>query len=118
MLEQVTLIINDGPGKVMAWNAFRLACALAQDKVPLYVFLLDDGVYTAKKGQNPPEGLEELDLTLKLQELLAQGVRVEACGTCLKARGITQTELLEGVTAVGMKDLAKMVQESAKVLTF
>lgn len=119
-MDTVTLILNTAPyGDERVWNALRLAKALmtGTEKMKVNVFLLGDAVSTAKTGQKPPEGYYNLEKMLK--ELVDQGAKVVACITCIKARGLSQKELLPGVrvgTTTG--DLVRWVKESQKVLTF
>ncbi len=99
------------------WNAFRVGltlCSVARE-LRLNVFLLGDGVVAAKKGQKPPEGY---NLGKMAADLVARGVKVAACGTCIRARGLTEEDLLEGVEVGTMTMLAKWVEESQKVLSF
>jgi uncharacterized protein involved in oxidation of intracellular sulfur len=120
MAEMLTMILQSPPyGDEKDWNALRLAKALITATIGMKVniFLLGDAVTAAKKGQKPPEGYYNLETMLK--ELIANGVNVVACRTCVNSRGITPQELIEGVrvgTTVG--DLAQWVKESPKVLTF
>ena len=81
------------------------------------IFLTGDAVTTAKKGQKPPKGYYNLENML--QDLIKNGVDVVACNTCTAARGLTQSELIEGViigSTVG--DLAKWIKKSQKVLAY
>ena len=117
-MEKATLIVNEGPGSLKAWNALRLAAALVGEKFQVTIFLMDDGTYVAKVGQNPVPGLSELNLAKKLEELISMGVKVLACGVCINARGMEEKELLAGVPVVSMVDLAKSIKESSRVLVF
>ncbi len=117
-MDNVTIIINEGPGSLKAWNALRLAAALIGEKISVLLFLLDDGTYIAKGDQKPVTGLAELDLAKKLKELMEMGARVQACGVCTNARGLKGEELVPGVPVVSMVDLAKAVKESRQVLVF
>ena len=117
-METITLILQSAPyGDERIWNAFRLARSLITHSIGMKVniFLTGDAVTTAKKGQRPPDGYYHLENMLK--ELIQKGIEVVACNTCIAARGLTQSELIEGVkigSTVG--DLAKWVKESQKVL--
>ncbi len=119
-LETVTMILQSAPyGDERIWNALRLARALISAAIGLNVniFLTGDAVTMAKKGQKPPESYYNLEKMLK--ELIRQGVQVVACRTCMAARGLIQSELIEGVqvgTTVG--NLAKWVKESQKILSY
>jgi len=50
--------------------------------------------------------------------LLAKDVPFVACSTCLKVCGISKEKLIDGIVEGHMSDLAKLVKESDKVLTF
>ena len=117
-MEKVTLIINEGPTSLKAWNALRLAAGLLGEKMQVTIFLLDDGTYVAKSGQSPVPGLSELNLAKKLEELVSMGVKVLACGVCTSARGLEEKELVAGIPVVSMVDLAKSIKESSRVLVF
>jgi len=78
--------------------------------------LLEDGVSTAKKGQNPPAGYYNLERMLK--ELIERGVAVRACGTCCTARGLSQEDLMSGVKISGIMALANWIKKSQHVLSF
>ena len=119
-LDTLTMLIQSAPyGDEKVWNAFRLAQALITASIGMKVniFLTGDAVTTAKKGQKPPKDYYNLEVMLR--ELLKKGVKVVCCYTCISARGLTKSELIEGVvvgSTVG--DLAKWVKESQKVISF
>jgi len=115
--ETVTIILNETAyGKERAWNALRLAMAMMTKDMKVKIFLLEDGVSVAKKGQRPPEGYYNLEKMLT--QLVQNGAKVRACSTCLQARGLSQSELVEGVEAGKLLDLVEWVKESKKVLSF
>jgi len=78
------------------------------------VFLMADAVLTAKCGQKTPEGFCER----MLKRLLAAKGRVLLCGTCMHARGIGETGLVEGARRSTMDELAAATIEADKVLVF
>ncbi len=117
--ETLTIILNDAPyGTERTWNALRLASASASEagKMHINLFLLGNAVSLAKKGQNTPEGYYNIEKMLT--NLIKIGVKVRACGTCLRARGLNQNDLIEGVEIGTMMILAKWVKESRVVLSF
>lgn len=117
-MEKATIVINEGPGNLKAWNALRLASALLGEKFKVYIFLLDDGTFMAKVGQKPVAGLSELNLAKKLEELIEMGAEVQACGVCASARGLEDKDLVAGIPIVSMVDLAKAIKDSSRVLVF
>ena len=114
----LTIIANDAPyGNERTWNALRLANTSASESVGMQVklFLMGDSVSAAKKGQSTPEGYYNLEKMLV--EAVQKGVEIKACGTCLKARGISDGELVDGVHRGTMMILANWVKESEKVVS-
>ncbi|MBI1820291.1 MAG: DsrE family protein [Nitrospirae bacterium] len=117
-MDMITLIIQDTPyGTEKPWNALRLAQALmTAEETRLNIFLLGDGVGMAKLGQEVPAGY--YNLGKMLEQLIAKGVDVQACGTCCKVRGLKTENLIHGVVIGVMADLARWVKESKQVMTF
>ena len=117
-MQTVLVIINSpGYGSENVYNALRLARALLDEpEIEVSVFLMGDAVVAAKKGQDTPTGY--YNLAKMLLSLTQKGVGVSLCGTCMDARGIQETELVDGTRRGSMKELAGLVHMSGKVLTF
>jgi len=114
----VTIIINEGPAKLRAWNGLRTAGALVGEGFKVRVFLMDDGVYLAKTGQDPIPGLAALNSEEHLQKLMELGVEISCCGLCFHARGLSREEILPNIPIASLPDLAKAIKASRHVLTF
>jgi uncharacterized protein involved in oxidation of intracellular sulfur len=114
----VLLILNDGPyGTERSYNGLRLALALAKtEETTVRVFLMADAVACAKPGQTTPEGYYNVGRMLK--GLTSRGVEVGACGSCMDARGYTDTDLADGICRSSMPQLAAWTLEADKVVTF
>lgn len=114
---KVTIIINDAPyGTEKAWNAIRYADSLLARDVRVNIFLMADAVSCAKTGQAVPTGYYNIEQALV--KLIEKGVNVKSCGTCCKARGLSQNDIVEGAEIGKMLDLADWTVESDKVITF
>jgi len=72
-------------------------------------------VLCAKVGQKVPEGF--YNIQLMLGKVLRNG-EVALCGACMDARGILETELLEGARRSTLAQLADWTVEAEKVLVF
>ena len=116
---KLTIIVNDAPyGIEKPWNALRLASTSVSDEIGMTVrvFLMGDSVLAAKKGQKTPEGYYNMEKML--QSLISRGVEVKTCGACIDARGISESDLVDGIQRGSMKILATWIKESDRVLAF
>ncbi len=116
-MSSTLFILNEAPyGSERAYNALRLAGALAgKEGQRVRVFLLADAVTCAKTGQKVPEGY--YNAQLMLGKVLRSG-EVALCGTCMDARGMSETEMLAGATRSTLAQLADWTVEADKVLVF
>jgi len=114
----VLVIVNDTPyGTERAYNALRLARELVRrEESGVAVFLIGDAVGCAVAGQRVPKGY--YDLERMVSSVVRRGGRVGCCGTCLDARGIAETMLVEGVRRSTMAELADWTLAADRVVTF
>ena len=113
---KVLLILNDPPyGTERSYNGLRLAKALASENTEVTLFLMADAVSCAKSGQKVPEGFYNLELMLKS---IARRGEVLLCGTCMNARGLEDSDVVEGAKRSNMKELAEQTIQADKVLVF
>lgn len=79
---------------------------------------MNDSVDMARDVCKPPEGYDQ-DLSRMLKDLIASGVTVKVCGTCMVRCGIYKNHpYFEGARSSTMTELAEWVIDSDKVLTF
>ena len=115
---RMLIIIHDPPyGSERPYQALRLADALlkVEEDLDLTVYLTADAVLCAKRGQETPQGYYNVERMLK--PILRKGC-VMACRTCMEARGLAGTDLVEGVLETRLGDLAQLTLEADKVLTY
>ncbi|ABR55217.1 DsrE family protein [Methanococcus vannielii SB] len=111
-----TIVIKDAPyGKERAFSALRFALTALLEGTDVNIFLLEDGIFVAKRGQNPLNVPNYLEL---LENVIEAGAVVKACGPCGKARGILEEDLVSGVKFGTMNDLTAFVRESDRNITF
>jgi tRNA 2-thiouridine synthesizing protein D len=112
-----TVIIYEAPiAKERALSALRFAWTADLEGHKVKIWLFENGVYIAKKGQNPAQGLTNFGQML--DDLVKGGVEVKACGVCAEARGLKQDELINGVRLATIHDLVEWTTTSDKVITF
>ena len=112
-----TLIIYEAPyAKERALSALRFAFTGDLEGHKIRIWLFENGVYLAKKGQRPAMGLTNYGQLL--EDLVKGGVEVKACVVCAEARGMAQTDLIDGVKLANVHDLVEWTVNSDKVITF
>lgn len=114
----VLMILNDPPyGQERSFHGLRLADALikVEEDLDLTVYLTNDAVLCAKRGQKTPTGYYNIERMLK--PVLRRGM-VIACRMCLEARGLAEDDLMPGVKPVPLAEGASLVLEAEKVLTY
>ena len=119
----ITVVVGDPPyGKERVYTALRFSLAALHQGHQVNLFILEDAVFAAKRGQRPPEmpvggtgmpNCEEL-LGASMQE----GLRVKACRVCSAERGLSPEEVMEGVEIAPMVDLVDWVVNSDRTLFF
>jgi uncharacterized protein involved in oxidation of intracellular sulfur len=111
-------ILNDPPyGTERSFNGLRLATALAKSEgEAVFVFLMGDGASCGKGNQKVPAG--HYNIEVMLQSVARHGGKVGVCSSCMDARGIADTELVEGTHRSSMDELTRWTVDADKVLVF
>jgi uncharacterized protein involved in oxidation of intracellular sulfur len=116
-MPKILIILSHAPyGIEHAYNGLRLGANLMKHEgVEVKVFLLGDAATAAKQGQKVPSGY--YNVQTMLSTLVKKGCKVAVCGTCMDARGMAETELMEGTHRSTMDELGNWTLEADKVLT-
>jgi len=116
----VLLILNDPPyGTERSYNGLRLARDLLKNAAAgneVHVFLLGDAAACAKSGQKVPQGYYHLESFLKM--IARAGGEIGVCGTCMDARGMADTDLVDGALRGNLVELSAWTVWADKVLVF
>ncbi|MFL0952689.1 DsrE/DsrF/TusD sulfur relay family protein [Vibrio parahaemolyticus] len=116
--QNIVMTLSGSPyGSEALFNALRLAIALKEQDdhtVNLKLFLMSDSVFGALKGQVTPDF--SYNIGQMLEVLLAQKVSVLLCKTCISARGITMSQVIDDVAIGTMADLSQWVLWADKVI--
>jgi len=112
------MILNDPPyGTERSYNGLRLAASIARkDGEEVRVFLMGDAAACAKAGQKVPAGY--YNIQSMLGSITRRGGSVGVCGTCMDARGIAESELIEGTHRSTMDELTAWTLEVDSRLVF
>lgn len=113
-METITITMSFPPyGGDETFSALMLASNLIMD-TKVNIFLMGEAVYTAKKNQKTPENYPNMGKLL--QEIIKNGGKILGCLPCLKTRGMTEEDLIEGVKPGTITDLTNWIKESKMVL--
>jgi uncharacterized protein involved in oxidation of intracellular sulfur len=113
------LLILQGPayGDERSYNGLRLADSLAdREGSEVRVFLIGDAVGCALAGQDTPDGYFNLERMIKV--LGRRGGEIGCCGTCIDARGITESSLAASARRSSMGELTDWTLWADQVVTF
>ena len=117
MVQEVLIVINDAPyGSEKAYNALRLSIALQSRENNVDVFLMADAVYCGVPRQETPQ--RYYNIGEMLGRVLAKGGRVAACGSCMKARGLSIDGMVKGVEQGSMALLSEWTEKCDKIHSF
>lgn len=106
----LTLFLTGTPfGSQAAHTVLNLAEAALARGYRVNLFASADGVYSATAGQKA-SGLPQVGE--RLPALMAKGLRVDLCGSCLQVRGLRREARLEGSQPSSLKNLFAMIKES------
>lgn len=119
----ITVAVGDPPyGKERVYTALRFSLVALHQGHQVNLFIFEDAVWMAKKGQRPREmpvgeagmpNCEEL-----LGAVIQEGLTVKACRVCSEERGLRPEEMIEGVESASMVDLVDWVVQSDKIVFF
>lgn len=111
-------ILNDPPyGTERSYNALRLAGVLSKrEGEEIKMFLIGEAASCAKQGHKLPSGYYNIEVMLK--NVARNKGEIGVCGTCMDARGITETELAEGTRRSTLEELANWTLWADKLIVF
>src|SRR4030042_6229585 len=101
-MASMTVVVGDPPyGKERVYTALRFSLVALHQGHHVNMFVLEDAVFAAKRGQSPPEmpvgdaGMPNCGELLRAS--IQEGLAVKACRVCSAERGLSSEGLIEGV---------------------
>ena len=95
------------------YTMLRFAYTSLLEGHKINIFLVEDGVFVGKKNQNP-SSYDNVGKWLK--DVIEEGGVVKACGVCIKARGVSAEELIEGIEVITMNGFVDMCVQTDNIL--
>jgi len=122
-MASITVAVGDPPyGKQRVYTALRFSLVALHEGHEVNLFLFEDAVFAAKKGQKPPEmpvgeaGMPNCEQLLGAA--MQEGLTVKSCRVCSAERGLRSEEMLAGVESASMLDLVNWVVQSDRTVFF
>ncbi|MCK9200132.1 MAG: DsrE family protein [Gallionella sp.] len=112
------LILNDAPyGSERTYNGLRIAGTLSkQEGNEVRIFLIGDGASSAHRNQKVPQGFYNVEVMLG--NVVRHGGEIGICGSCMDARGMTDSDIADGTHRSTLAELAEWTVWADKVLVF
>jgi uncharacterized protein involved in oxidation of intracellular sulfur len=115
----ILFLLNEAPyGSEKAYNALRLALQIKKDSpdTTVRIFLMADAVFCALPSQHTPDGYYNVERFIK--GVVGRGCEVKLCGSCMDARGMVDSRLVEGAKRSNLAELSAWVLDSEKCMVF
>jgi predicted peroxiredoxin len=116
---ELVCMITHGIDHEMSSVGFTIANGGITSGLKVYIFLSSSGVDLVRKRAadttqvNPLEPLFDL-----IKSFLSRGGTIWACTPCVKSRGYTETDLLDGVIIAGASVMHERIKAGAATLSF
>ncbi|MFX1312130.1 MAG: DsrE/DsrF/TusD sulfur relay family protein, partial [Promethearchaeota archaeon] len=109
-----TVVIGDGGyTSERPYTMLRFAYTALLEDNKINIFLVEDGIFVGKRNQDPST-YDNIGKWMK--DVIAEGAKVKACGVCMKARGLSEDELMEGIEKTTMNGFVEMCEEADNIL--
>ncbi|NHJ21827.1 MAG: hypothetical protein EAX91_12850 [Candidatus Lokiarchaeota archaeon] len=113
-IKTFTIVIGNGAySSERPYTMLRFAYTALLEGHKINIFLVEDGVFVGKKGQNPStyDNVEKW-----IRDVIDEGGEIKACGVCIKARGVSAEELIEGIEITTMNGFVDMCVQADNIL--
>lgn len=118
--KQMVIVITCGLEDEKMSVAWSIANGAITTGLEVTIFLTSSAVDCVRKGAADKVHLNPLDPVLgeMIESLVSRGGRILVCPPCVKVRGYTENDLLDGVTVIGSSAIHKLIMDGAATLSF
>jgi predicted peroxiredoxin len=115
----LVVVITQGTDHELSSAAMTIANGGMTAGLKVSIFLTSNGVDIVRKRAADMTHVAPLEsLSSLLQDFLKRGGTLWACTPCVKARGYTQEDLIEGTIITGASVMHALIKEGAATLCF
>ncbi len=117
--KELVVLMTKGADHELSSVAFTIANGGITAGLKVYAFLTSSSVDLVRKRAADLAHVPPLDpLKALIDDFLKRGGTIWACPPCVKARGYTQEDLIEGVTIQGASAMHARLMAGASSLSF
>jgi predicted peroxiredoxin len=115
----LVVVVTHGTDHELSSVAFTIANGGMTAGLKVSVFLTSAGVDLVRKRALDTTHVAPLDpLAALVKDFQARGGTLWACTPCVKARGYTQEDFIEGVIITGASPMHELIKAGAATLSF
>ncbi len=117
--KELVILVTHGIDHELSSVAFTIACGGITSGLKVYIFLTSSGIDLVRRKGTDLTHVQPMDpLKTLMTDFMARGGTIWACPPCVKARGYTQEDLIEGVTIIGASAIHEKFKAGAASLSF
>lgn len=116
---ELVVLITNGTDHELSSVAFTIANGGMTAGLTVSIFLTSAGVDVVRKRAADMTHVHPLEpLATLVQDFVKRGGTLWACTPCVKARGYTQDDLIDGVIITGASPMHERIKAGAATLSF
>lgn len=116
---ELVVLMTRGTDHELSSVGFTIACGGLTAGMRVYAFLTSSAVDLVRRRAADLTHVPPLDpLRTMIEDFVKRGGTIWACPPCVKARGYTQEDLIEGVTIQGASAMHERLKAGAATLSF
>ena len=116
---ELVVLITKGSDHELSSVAFTIANGGITAGLKVYAFLTSAAVDLVRKRAVDMTEVAPLEpLKALITDFVARGGTIWACTPCVKSRGYTEDDFVEGVTIVGASSMHERIKAGAATLSF
>ena len=116
---ELVVLMTRGADHELSSVGFTIACGAITSGLKVTAFLTSSAVDLVRRKSVELTQVAPMDpLKTLMEDFMGRGGAIVACPPCVKSRGYTQADLLEGVTIAGASVVHEKLKAGAASLSF
>jgi predicted peroxiredoxin len=116
---ELVVLMTHGADSELSSVGFTIACGAITSGLKVCAFLVSSAVDLVRRRSVDMTHVAPMDpIKTLMEDFMARGGTIIACPPCVKVRGYTQEDLIEGVTIAGASVIHEKFKAGAASLSF